>query len=33
MTTEKHYILAQSLQAGAKFQAAMLERLADSTSP
>jgi hypothetical protein len=33
MTTEKHYILAQSLQASAKFQAAMLERLADSTSP
>ena len=27
MTTQKHYIQAQSLQAGAKFQAAMLERL------
>lgn len=31
LTTQKHYIQAQSLQAGAKFQAAMLERLADST--
>jgi integrase/recombinase XerD len=27
LTTQKHYIQAQSLQAGAKFQAAMLERL------
>ena len=27
MTTQKHYVQAQSLQAGAKFQAAMLERL------
>jgi site-specific recombinase XerC len=32
MTTQKHYIQAQSLQASAKFQAAMLERLADSAS-
>jgi len=31
-TTQKHYIQAQSLQAGAKFQAAMLERL-DNSSP
>ena len=27
LTTQKHYVQAQSLQAGAKFQAAMLERL------
>jgi integrase/recombinase XerD len=33
MTTQKHYIQAQSLQAGAKFQAAMQARLADSTTP
>ena len=32
LTTQKHYIQAQSLQAGAKFQAAMLERL-DNSSP
>lgn len=31
-TTQKHYIQAQSLQAGAKFQAAMLERLGDNGS-
>jgi len=30
-TTQKHYIQAQSLQAGAKFQAAMLERLGNSS--
>jgi integrase len=30
MTTERHYIQAQSLQAGAKFQAAMLERLTEN---
>jgi integrase/recombinase XerD len=30
MTTQKHYIQAQSLQAGAKFQAAMLERLTEN---
>jgi len=29
-TTQKHYIQAQSLQAGAKFQAAMLERLTEN---
>ncbi len=33
-TTQKHYIQAQSLQAGAKFQAAMLERLTENhTNP
>jgi integrase len=33
-TTQKHYIQAQSLQAGAKFQAAMLERLTENhTTP
>jgi site-specific recombinase XerC len=32
LTTQKHYIQAQSLQAGAKFQAAMLERLGNSGS-
>jgi integrase/recombinase XerD len=31
-TTQKHYIQAQSLQAAAKFQAAMLERLGNSGS-
>jgi integrase len=30
MTTQKHYIQAQSLQAGSKFQAAMLERLTEN---
>jgi integrase len=30
LTTQKHYIQAQSLQAGAKFQAAMLERLTEN---
>jgi hypothetical protein len=30
LTTQKHYIQAQSLQAGAKFQAAMLERLSEN---
>ena len=30
VTTQKHYIQAQSLQAGAKFQAAMLERLTEN---
>ena len=29
-TTQKHYVQAQSLQAGAKFQAAMLERLTEN---
>jgi integrase len=29
-TTQKHYIQAQSLQAGSKFQAAMLERLTEN---
>jgi integrase len=34
MTTQKHYIQAQSLQAGSKFQAAMLERLTENhTNP
>ena len=34
VTTQKHYIQAQSLQAGAKFQAAMLERLTENhTNP
>ena len=34
LTTHKHYIQAQSLQAGAKFQAAMLERLTENhTNP
>ena len=34
LTTQKHYIQAQSLQAGAKFQAAMLERLTENhTNP
>ena len=33
MTTQKHYIQAQSLQAGAKFQASMQARLADSATP
>jgi integrase/recombinase XerD len=32
LTTEKHYIQAQSLQASAKFQAAMLERLGSTRS-
>ena len=33
-TTQKHYVQAQSLQAGAKFQAAMLERLTENhTNP
>ena len=32
LTTQKHYVQAQSLQAGAKFQAAMLERLGDNGS-
>ena len=33
-TTQKHYIQAQSLQAGSKFQAAMLERLTENrTNP
>jgi integrase len=30
LTTQKHYIQAQSLQAGSKFQAAMLERLTEN---
>jgi len=30
MTTQKHYIQAETLQAGAKFQAAMLERLTEN---
>jgi integrase/recombinase XerD len=34
LTTQKHYIQAQSLQAGSKFQAAMLERLTENhTNP
>jgi site-specific recombinase XerD len=34
LTTQKHYIQAQSLQAGAKFQAAMLEQLTENhTNP
>jgi integrase/recombinase XerD len=34
LTTQKHYVQAQSLQAGAKFQAAMLERLSENhTNP
>lgn len=34
LTTQKHYVQAQSLQAGAKFQAAMLERLTENhTNP
>lgn len=32
LTTQKHYIQAQSLQASAKFQAAMIERLGDTRS-
>ena len=32
LTTQKHYIQAQSLQASAKFQAAMLERLGSTRS-
>ncbi len=32
MTTQKHYIQVQSLQAGAKFQAAMIERLGSTNS-
>ena len=32
LTTQKHYIQAQSLQASAKFQAAMLERLGSTNS-
>ena len=30
LTTQKHYIQAETLQAGAKFQAAMLERLTEN---
>jgi integrase len=32
LTTEKHYIQARSIEAGAKFQAAMLERLGNLVS-
>lgn len=32
LTTERHYLQAQSLQASAKFQAAMIERLVDTRS-
>ncbi|MCF8472710.1 MAG: hypothetical protein K9G27_07955, partial [Sphingomonadaceae bacterium] len=32
LTTQKHYIQAQSLQASAKFQAAMIERLGSTNS-